>query len=73
MKKKADRVAVITVRRPCMMAMPSESCAGAMALSTVGSVHISISSQQSPVHAACALAEGGMTPERSACQSSDAG
>eukprot|EP00965_Chrysotila_dentata_P106472 3516971-Pleurochrysis_carterae.AAC.1 len=36
MKKKADRVAVITARRPCMMAMYSEGCAGAMALSTVG-------------------------------------
>eukprot|EP00965_Chrysotila_dentata_P038977 1295276-Pleurochrysis_carterae.AAC.1 len=47
-KKKAGRVAVITARRPCMMAMSSEGCAGAMALlSTVGSVHMSISSQQS--------------------------
>eukprot|EP00965_Chrysotila_dentata_P058848 1952814-Pleurochrysis_carterae.AAC.1 len=46
-KKAADRVAVMTARRPCMMAMPSEGCAGAMSLSTVGSVHMSISSQQS--------------------------
>eukprot|EP00965_Chrysotila_dentata_P015733 520898-Pleurochrysis_carterae.AAC.1 len=37
MKKKANRVAVVTARMPCMMAMPSEGCAGAMALSTVGS------------------------------------
>eukprot|EP00965_Chrysotila_dentata_P075289 2486419-Pleurochrysis_carterae.AAC.1 len=28
------------------MAMPSEGCAGAMALSTVGPVHMSISSQR---------------------------
>eukprot|EP00965_Chrysotila_dentata_P045551 1513082-Pleurochrysis_carterae.AAC.1 len=63
MKKKAGRVAVITARRPCMIAMPSEGCAGAMALSTVGSVNMSISSQQSLVHAACALAGGGMTPK----------
>eukprot|EP00965_Chrysotila_dentata_P186330 6152463-Pleurochrysis_carterae.AAC.1 len=55
------------------MAMPSKGCAGEMALSTVGSVHMSISSQQSPVHAACARAGGGMTPKRSACQLSDAG
>eukprot|EP00965_Chrysotila_dentata_P093066 3073985-Pleurochrysis_carterae.AAC.1 len=47
MKKKAERVAVITARRLCMIAMPSEGCAGAMALSTVGSVSMSISSQQS--------------------------
>eukprot|EP00965_Chrysotila_dentata_P140888 4657722-Pleurochrysis_carterae.AAC.1 len=46
------------------MAMPSEGCAGAMALSTV---RMSISSQQSSVHAACALAEGGVTPKKSAC------
>eukprot|EP00965_Chrysotila_dentata_P122729 4056337-Pleurochrysis_carterae.AAC.1 len=52
MKKKADRVAVMTARRPCMITMLSEGCAGAMALSTVGSVHMSISSQQSSVHAA---------------------
>eukprot|EP00965_Chrysotila_dentata_P068658 2268505-Pleurochrysis_carterae.AAC.1 len=51
MQKKAKRVAVMTARRPCMMAMPSQGCAGAMALSTVGSVHVSISSQQSSVHA----------------------
>eukprot|EP00965_Chrysotila_dentata_P027852 925617-Pleurochrysis_carterae.AAC.1 len=63
----------MTARRPCMIAMPSENCAGAMALSTVGSVHISISSQQSSVHAACVLAGGGMTPKRSACQSSEEG
>eukprot|EP00965_Chrysotila_dentata_P238221 6202368-Pleurochrysis_carterae.AAC.1 len=44
------------------MAMPSGGWAGAMALSTVGSVHISTSSQQSSVHAECALAKGGMTP-----------
>eukprot|EP00965_Chrysotila_dentata_P123001 4065338-Pleurochrysis_carterae.AAC.1 len=55
------------------MAMPSEGCAGAMALSTVGSVPTSISSHQSSVHAACALAGGGTTPKRSACQSSNAG
>eukprot|EP00965_Chrysotila_dentata_P060463 2003981-Pleurochrysis_carterae.AAC.1 len=73
MKKKADRVAVITARgRPCMRAMPSEGCAGAMALSTVGSAHMSISFQQLSVHAACALAGGRMTPKGSACQSSDA-
>eukprot|EP00965_Chrysotila_dentata_P165166 5453567-Pleurochrysis_carterae.AAC.1 len=43
MKRKADRVAVMmTARRPCMMAMPSEGCAGAMALSTVGSVPVLI-------------------------------
>eukprot|EP00965_Chrysotila_dentata_P066245 2192233-Pleurochrysis_carterae.AAC.1 len=65
MKKKADRVAEMTARRPCMMAMPSEGCAGAMPLSTVGSVHMSISSQQSSVHAARALAGGGMTPSQS--------
>eukprot|EP00965_Chrysotila_dentata_P073540 2429146-Pleurochrysis_carterae.AAC.1 len=53
--------------------MPIEGCADAMALSTVGSVHMSISSQQSSVHAACALAGGGMTPKRPACQSSNAG
>eukprot|EP00965_Chrysotila_dentata_P183042 6044344-Pleurochrysis_carterae.AAC.1 len=53
--------------------MPSEGCAGAMALSTAGSDHMKISSQQSPVHAACALAGGGMTPNRSACQFSNAG
>eukprot|EP00965_Chrysotila_dentata_P027287 906514-Pleurochrysis_carterae.AAC.1 len=63
MKKKADRVPVMTARRPCLMAMPSEGCAGAMAFSTVGSVHKSISSQQSSVRAACALAGGGMTPK----------
>eukprot|EP00965_Chrysotila_dentata_P164662 5436414-Pleurochrysis_carterae.AAC.1 len=51
MKKKADRVAVIPARRPFMMAIPSEGCAGAMALRTVGSVPMSISSQQSSVHA----------------------
>eukprot|EP00965_Chrysotila_dentata_P026046 863624-Pleurochrysis_carterae.AAC.1 len=73
MKKKADRVALITARRHCMMAMPSKSCAGAMAFSTVGSVHMSISSQQSSVHAVCALVGGGITPKRSACQSSNAG
>eukprot|EP00965_Chrysotila_dentata_P094681 3131029-Pleurochrysis_carterae.AAC.1 len=56
MKKKTDRVAVMTTPRPCMMAMLSEGCARAMALSTVGLVHMSISSQQSLVHAACALA-----------------
>eukprot|EP00965_Chrysotila_dentata_P119619 3954706-Pleurochrysis_carterae.AAC.1 len=55
------------------MAMPSEGCAGAMALSTAGFVHMSISSQQSSAYAACALAGGGMTPKRSACQSSNAG
>eukprot|EP00965_Chrysotila_dentata_P003632 119492-Pleurochrysis_carterae.AAC.1 len=51
MKKQADRVAVMTARRPCMMAIPSEGCAGEMALSEVGSVPMSISSQQSSVHA----------------------
>eukprot|EP00965_Chrysotila_dentata_P083279 2747488-Pleurochrysis_carterae.AAC.1 len=55
------------------MAMLSEGCAGAMALSTVGSVPMSISSQQSSVHAACALAGGRITPKRSACQSSEEG
>eukprot|EP00965_Chrysotila_dentata_P025290 840300-Pleurochrysis_carterae.AAC.1 len=55
------------------MAMPSEGYAGAMALSTVGSVPMSISSQQWSVYAACALAGDGMTPKRSACQSSNAG
>eukprot|EP00965_Chrysotila_dentata_P149116 4925210-Pleurochrysis_carterae.AAC.1 len=70
-KKKTDRVAVITARRPCMMAMSSEGCAGAMALTTAWSLHMSISSQQSSVHAAYALAGGGMTPKRSACQSSE--
>eukprot|EP00965_Chrysotila_dentata_P196580 6177670-Pleurochrysis_carterae.AAC.1 len=55
------------------MAMPSEGCAGAMAFSTIGSVPMSISSQQMLVHAACALAGGGMTPKRSACQSPNAG
>eukprot|EP00965_Chrysotila_dentata_P081343 2686268-Pleurochrysis_carterae.AAC.1 len=73
MKRKAELVAVITARRLCMMAMPSEGCAGAVALSTVGSVHMSISSQQLSVYAACALAGGGKTPKRSACQSSNAG
>eukprot|EP00965_Chrysotila_dentata_P104577 3453697-Pleurochrysis_carterae.AAC.1 len=34
---------------------------------------MSISSQQSSVHAACALAGAEVTPKRSACQSSDAG
>eukprot|EP00965_Chrysotila_dentata_P025487 847616-Pleurochrysis_carterae.AAC.1 len=34
---------------------------------------MSISSQQSSVHEACALAGGGMTPKRSACQSSEEG
>eukprot|EP00965_Chrysotila_dentata_P111127 3672728-Pleurochrysis_carterae.AAC.1 len=51
MKKKGERVAVILARRPCMMAMPSEGCAGALALNTVGSVPMSMSSQQSSVHA----------------------
>eukprot|EP00965_Chrysotila_dentata_P133136 4402519-Pleurochrysis_carterae.AAC.1 len=55
------------------MAMPSEGCAGAMALSTVGSVSMSISSNQSSVHVACALAGGEVTPKRSACQSSEEG
>eukprot|EP00965_Chrysotila_dentata_P083374 2750440-Pleurochrysis_carterae.AAC.1 len=55
------------------MAMPSEGCAGAMALTTVGSVTMSISSPQSSVHAVCALAGGGMTPKRSACQPSENG
>eukprot|EP00965_Chrysotila_dentata_P173199 5716513-Pleurochrysis_carterae.AAC.1 len=73
MKKKAERVAVITARRPCMMARPSKGCAGAMALSTVGSAPMSISSHQSSVHAGSALAGGGMTPKRSACQSSEEG
>eukprot|EP00965_Chrysotila_dentata_P121623 4020443-Pleurochrysis_carterae.AAC.1 len=68
MKKKAERVAVITARRPCVMAMPSEGCAAAMALSTGGSVPVLISSQKSSVQEACALAGGGMTPKRSACQ-----
>eukprot|EP00965_Chrysotila_dentata_P028229 938755-Pleurochrysis_carterae.AAC.1 len=63
MKKNAERVAVITARRPCMMAMFSEGCACAMPLSTVGSVPMSISSQPSSVNAACALAGGGMTPK----------
>eukprot|EP00965_Chrysotila_dentata_P022216 734972-Pleurochrysis_carterae.AAC.1 len=63
MKKKAERVAVITARRPCMIAMPSKGCAGTMALSTVRLVPMSISSQQSSVHAACAPAGGGMTPK----------
>eukprot|EP00965_Chrysotila_dentata_P026765 887833-Pleurochrysis_carterae.AAC.1 len=45
MKKKADRVALITARRPCMMAMPSEGCGGVMVLTTAGSLHMSISSQ----------------------------
>eukprot|EP00965_Chrysotila_dentata_P121648 4021387-Pleurochrysis_carterae.AAC.1 len=43
-----------------------------MALRTAGSMHMSMSSQSS-VHAACGLEEGGMTPKRSACQSSDEG
>eukprot|EP00965_Chrysotila_dentata_P008736 284624-Pleurochrysis_carterae.AAC.1 len=73
MKKKAGRAAVTTAWRPCMMAMPSLCWAGTLALTTAGSVHMSISPQQSSVHAACALAEGGMTPKRFACQSSDAG
>eukprot|EP00965_Chrysotila_dentata_P039957 1327383-Pleurochrysis_carterae.AAC.1 len=51
MKKKAEGVAVTTARRLCMMAMPSESCAGEMALSRAESGHMSISSQQSSVHA----------------------
>eukprot|EP00965_Chrysotila_dentata_P167741 5539198-Pleurochrysis_carterae.AAC.1 len=34
---------------------------------------MSISSQQSSVHVACALAGCGMTPKRCACQSSNAG
>eukprot|EP00965_Chrysotila_dentata_P109835 3629356-Pleurochrysis_carterae.AAC.1 len=51
--------------------MPSDGCALEMALSTVGSIHMSMLSQSS-VHAACALAGGGMTPKRSAWQSSDA-
>eukprot|EP00965_Chrysotila_dentata_P024379 807335-Pleurochrysis_carterae.AAC.2 len=72
MKKKANRMAVISERMLCMTVMPSDGCAHAMALRKVGSVHMSIPSQSS-VHAACALAGGGMTPKRSACQSSNAG
>eukprot|EP00965_Chrysotila_dentata_P096452 3187221-Pleurochrysis_carterae.AAC.1 len=72
MKKKADRVAVTTARMPCMTLMPTDGCAHAMALRTVGSIHMSISSLSS-VHAACTLTGGGMTPKRSACQSSNAG
>eukprot|EP00965_Chrysotila_dentata_P188082 6172526-Pleurochrysis_carterae.AAC.3 len=55
------------------MAMPCEGCAGAIALSTAGSIPMSISSHQSSVHVACALAGGGMTAKRSACQSSEEG
>eukprot|EP00965_Chrysotila_dentata_P149664 4942250-Pleurochrysis_carterae.AAC.1 len=72
MKKKADRVAVITARMPCMTVMPSDICVHAMELRNVDSVHMSFSSQSS-VQAACALTGGGMTPKRSACQPSNAG
>eukprot|EP00965_Chrysotila_dentata_P149538 4937927-Pleurochrysis_carterae.AAC.1 len=36
MKRKADRVAVMTTRMPCMMMMHSNSCAHAMAQPTCG-------------------------------------
>eukprot|EP00965_Chrysotila_dentata_P114102 3773061-Pleurochrysis_carterae.AAC.1 len=58
-EKKAERVAVIPTRRPCMMAMPSEGCVGAMALSTAGSVNMSISSQQSSATQHVRLQEAG--------------
>eukprot|EP00965_Chrysotila_dentata_P132427 4378976-Pleurochrysis_carterae.AAC.2 len=45
-----------------MTVMLSDSCAHAMALRTVVSVHMSIS-WQSSVHTACALTGGGMTPK----------
>eukprot|EP00965_Chrysotila_dentata_P052798 1751423-Pleurochrysis_carterae.AAC.1 len=63
MKKKADQVAVMTARMPCMFLMPTDGCAHAMALRTVGSIHTSISSL-SWVHAACTLTGGGVTPKR---------
>eukprot|EP00965_Chrysotila_dentata_P154674 5110974-Pleurochrysis_carterae.AAC.1 len=53
------------------MVMHSDGSALAMALPTVPSVHVSISSQSS-VCAACALT-GGEVPKRFACQSSDVG
>eukprot|EP00965_Chrysotila_dentata_P102647 3388680-Pleurochrysis_carterae.AAC.1 len=73
MKTDAEQVAVRTARRHCLMAKLRKGCAGAMALSRAGSVHMSISSQHLSVNAACALAGGGMTPQRSACQLSGDG
>eukprot|EP00965_Chrysotila_dentata_P118639 3922348-Pleurochrysis_carterae.AAC.2 len=72
-KKKAAQVAVVTARMPCMIMIPSDGCALEMALRTVGLMHMSMSSQSSVHASACALEGGGMTPKRSACQSSDAG
>eukprot|EP00965_Chrysotila_dentata_P064556 2140554-Pleurochrysis_carterae.AAC.2 len=46
-KKKADRVAVMIARMPCMMVKPSDDCAPAMALRTLGSMLKSMSSQSS--------------------------
>eukprot|EP00965_Chrysotila_dentata_P154413 5102238-Pleurochrysis_carterae.AAC.1 len=67
MQKRAGQVAVTNAPMFCMMVMPSDGCT--MALRPVGSVHMLISSQSSSLYAAArALAGGGMTPKRSACQ-----
>eukprot|EP00965_Chrysotila_dentata_P153031 5057560-Pleurochrysis_carterae.AAC.1 len=44
-KEKAGRVAVMIARMLCIMTMPSDDCALEMALRTVGSMQMSMSSQ----------------------------